>query len=210
MKQLFTTRAWPAKPTIINGSKLMPTKIGSIQSLKKAYESCSQKMQSYFEHIPLLLDNKDIPLEICLAYVFFRLEHGQRMALYCGLARIHKVIAELALDAVGNHYITRTEYGIFYEKIFNFEPPNNAPCDLESAQKTRNRIMHGNLHDKNKVEDKDIRNAIASVLRYAEAINRQLDTKHQLEPFGPLQGFAGGPPRLNQKESQSMLKNMGF
>jgi len=181
----------------------MPTKIKSKPGLKKAYNSCSKEVREYFEHISELLD--DFPMDVCLAYVFARLELGQNMALYCGAVRIHRVNAEVARNAVGTHHMTRENFVALYKTVFDLDLPSDAHADLKSAEKTRDMIMHGKG-----ANDDTIRNAIARVLEYAEEINKKLHAKYGLKPYGSLQGFAGKSKKLDKRTSRFLLKGMGF
>ena len=66
-------------------------------------------------------------------------------------------------------------------------------------------VMHGK-----QASDALLRNAIARVLEYAEAVNAQLLSGFALEPFGSLKGFAGRAKKLDKRTSRFMLKGMGF
>ncbi len=181
----------------------MATLIKSKAGLKKAYANSPVEVRDYFPHIPNLLD--DFPMEVCLAYVFYRLELGQNMALYTGVVRIHRVEASLARTAVSSQHLTREHFDDLYQKIFALKVPRTAKSDLEGAQRTRDRIMHGK-----KESDDQIRNAIARVLEYTEEINAQLGKKHKLKPFGSLKGFAGRGKKLDTRTSRFVLKGIGF
>ena len=181
----------------------MPPQINTKPGLKKAYGKSSQEVHDYFKHVPKLLD--EFPMEVCLAYVFSRLELGQNMALYCGVVKIHKVNSELARNVVERQHTTRQKFIELYKTIFNLDLPDSALKDLERMQKTRDRIMHGKT-----ASDDRIRNAIACVLNYAEEVNKQLHEKYQLKPFGELRGFAGRSKKLDKRTSRFLLLGMGF
>ena len=181
----------------------MPTQVKSKRGLKQAYSECSKEVRNYFEHIPKLLD--EFPMEVCLAYVFSRLELGQNMALYCGVVKIHRVDSELARDAVEKQHMTRDKFIKLYNTVFNLDLPNAALEDLKHMGKTRDSIMHGKT-----ATDDQIRNAIACVLKYVEEVNKQLHEKYQLKPFGYLRGFAGRAAKLNKPTSRFVLMGMGF
>lgn len=181
----------------------MASQIKSKPGLKKAFDACSDEVREYFKHIPKLLD--DFPMDVCLAYVFARLELGQNMALYCGAVRIHKANAEVARNAVAVQHMTRKSFVTLYETVFDLDLPKTAHDDLKNAEETRDRIMHGKGAD-----DDTIRNAIARVLEYAVEINTQLHAKHGFKPYGSLQGFAGKSKKLDKRTSRFLLKGMGF
>jgi len=181
----------------------MPTQIKSKPGLKQAYRECSQEVQSYFGHIPKLLD--EFPMDVCLAYVFSCLELGQNMALYCGVVKLHRVDSEVARNVVEAQHMTRDKFSRLYKTIFDLSLPETARADLIHMGKIRDKIMHGKT-----TTDDEIRNAIACVLTYAEEVNEQLYATHQLKPFGDLRGFSGRAAKLNKSTSRFVLKGMGF
>lgn len=181
----------------------MATQIKSKPGLLNAYSACSVEVRNYFEHIPKLLN--EFPMDVCLAYAFARLELGQNMALYCGVVKIYWANAELARNAVGTHHMTREGFVALYETVFGFGLPEAAHQDLKAAENARDLVMHGKPPG-----DDQIRNAIARVLDYAEAVNKQLHEKHKLKPFGDLRGFSGAAQKLDKRTTRFLLKGMGF
>ncbi len=181
----------------------MPTAIRSKAGLKRAYSIAPPEVCDYFKFLPKLLD--EFPMDVCLAYAFSRLELGQNMALYCGTVKIHKVNAEIARRVIGTHHLTRKSFIELYKTVFDLELPKTAHDDLKKAEETRDHVMHGK-----KTSDDMIRNAIARVLEYAEAINKQLSVKYKLKPFGHLRGFSGRAKKLDKRTSRFLLKGMGF
>jgi hypothetical protein len=181
----------------------MATQIKTKVGLKKAYKNCSKEVREYFRYFPRLLNS--YPMDVCLAYIFSRLELGQNMALYCGIVRLHRANSEISKNVISTHHMTRESFVELYETVFGFVLPKTAHKDLKEAEKTRDAIMHG----KNATDD-TIRNAIARVLEYAEEINTQLDEEYGLKPFGRLQGFSGNAKRLDKRTTRFVLKGMGF
>ena len=181
----------------------MPDRIKTKKGLLNVYNACSSGVQRYFEHLPKLLD--EFPLDVALAYAFARLELAQNMALYCGVVKLHRANAELASRAVSTHHMTREGFVGLYEAVFDFGLPKAAAQALKTAEDTRDAAMHG----KSATDDR-LRNAIARVLEYAEAINAQLSKEHGLRPFGHLRGFAGRAKKLEKRTTRFMLKGMGF
>lgn len=181
----------------------MATRIKSKSGLKGAYNRCSKEVRQYFKHLPALLE--DYPMDVCLAYVFARLELAQNMALYRGAVKIHKVNAKIAKGVISTHHLTRKSFIELYKTVFDLDLPREAHADLKSAEATRDHVMHGK-----QTSDDRIRNAIARVLEYAEEINEQLSLKHNLKPFGDLRGFSGRARKLDIRTSRFLLKGMGF
>ena len=67
----------------------MATSIKSKRGLLKKFNSSPVEVQEYFIHLPRLIN--EFPMDVCMAYMFSRLEKGQNMALYCGVIKVHKV-----------------------------------------------------------------------------------------------------------------------
>lgn len=182
----------------------MAAQIKSKPGLLKAYNACSKEVREYFEHIPKLLDQ--FPMDVCLAYVFARLELGQNMALYCGVVKLHRADSESAKTAVAAHHMTRKEFREKYNTVFGDYPPKAAKEDLDRAEAVRDAVMHGKTTDEAK-----LRNAIAAVLLYAEEINKDLECKAGFCPFCPdLRGFKGAGQALDKSTTRWLLKGMGF
>lgn len=181
----------------------MPNEIKSIPGLVNYFESRSPDVQQYFQHLPDLIEG--YPLEVSLAYAFSRLELGQNMALYSGVVKLHKTNSEVSRAAVNTHHMTRDDFKRLYKTVFGFELRKSASDALGEAEDTRDSIMHGK-----RTTNSEIRNALASVLDYAEAMNNQLDQGHGLRPYGSLQGFSGRSKKLGKKISRYALKGMGF
>jgi len=180
-------------------AKQIKTKVG----LLKIFNGCSDRVKSYFEHLPKLLDN--FPLEVTLAYCFARLELGQNMALYCGVVKLHRANTEIASSVVSTHQMTRPGFLKLYQTVFGFDLPKAAATSLKTAEDTRDTVMHGK-----RTSDDRLRNAIARVLEYSDAMNSQLNQKCGLRPFGNLRGFAGRMVKLDPRTTRFMLKGMGF
>ncbi len=181
-------------------AKIIKTKIG----LRKAFDKCSEEVRAYFEHLPRLVE--EFPLDVCLSYMFARMELAQNMALYCGVVKVHRVHISLARNAVNGSHMTREGFRDQYRTVFDTDPPAAAQEDLRIAEKVRDSVMHGKP-----TSDGKLRNAIAEVLWYAEEINKQLTGKAGFKPFcSSLQGFSGSAKKLDKSTSRWILKGMGF
>lgn len=181
----------------------MTKQIKSMKGLVNVFTSCSADVQRYYEHLPKLLD--DFPLDVGLAYCFARLELAQNMALYCGVVKVHRANTQIAGNAVSTHHMTREGFNELYETVFSFALPKIAAAALKTAEDTRDAVMHGKT-----ASDDRLRNAIARVLEYSDAMNKQLSGKCGLRPFGDLRGFAGRMLKLDERTTRFMLKGMGF
>lgn len=171
------------------------------RSVIREYEKCTQEVRKYFEHLPALING--FPLDVCLSYMFARLERAQNAALYCGVVRLHKANADVAWKALSEYHIMRNDFRKLYRTIFSFDPSPHAQKGLELAERTRDMVMHGKNPD-----EASMREAITIVLKYAEAMNLQL--AKLFKPFGNLRGFAGRAKKLDKTTTRFMLKGIGF
>ncbi len=130
------------------------------------HTECSKEIQEYFEHLPELISK--FPLDVCLSYMFARLECAQNMALYCGCVRLYRTNADVAWKALSKCHIKREDFLKLYKTIFSFDPPSHAQKELKEAEKIRDMVMHGQHPDK-----ASMRRAIVIVLKYAKAMNSQ-------------------------------------
>ena len=181
----------------------MQKRVKSKRGLLKVYSNCSPQLQEFFVHLPALIQG--FPMDVALAYAFARLELGQNLALYCGVVKLHRADAELARTAVGTQHMTREGFLLLFFTVLGFEVPKAASQALKLAEDTRDAVMHGKT-----TTDDRIRNAVASVLDYAEVLNGDLSLRCGFTPFGHLKGFAGRSKKLDKKTTRFLLKGIGF
>ena len=63
-------------------------KVKSKPGLLNFFHKSPAEIQKYFEHLPNLIEQ--FPLDVVLTYVFARVELAHNMALYCGIAKLHR------------------------------------------------------------------------------------------------------------------------
>ena len=63
-------------------------KVKSKPGLLNFYKASTKEIREYFKHLTALIEA--FPLDVALAYVFSRVELAHNMALYCGIAKLHK------------------------------------------------------------------------------------------------------------------------
>ncbi len=178
---------------------IVKSKPGLISRFNKA----SPEVRSYFKYIPKLV--RDFPLDVCLSYVFSRVELAQNMTLYCGMVKLHRAEATLARKAVDVHHMTRTEFRSKFHTVFGRGIPDLVSKALSRAEGVRDRVMHGKA-----TPDDAKRNAIADVIGYAEKLNAHVSGLAGFEPFGDLRGFKGAGKSLDKSTTRWILKGMGF
>lgn len=192
------------KTTDKERQRTVARQIKTCRGLVNEFGRCSTEVKGYFPHLPKLVEQ--FPLDVCLAYMFARMEQGQNLALYCGIVKVHKADATLAWQGIQSHHITRDEFRKKFRVVFSADPAKAAQKDLAVAEKVRDAVMHGKS-----VNDAQKRDAVAAVFWYAEEINKQLDSVAGFKPFRPsLKGFKGRARSLDKNTTRWILKGMGF
>ncbi len=175
----------------------------SRRELKQHFDDAPEQVQEYFSDLPGLLEK--FPLDVALAYVFFRVELAHNMALYCGVVKIHNASKEVAGAALDASYLTRETFLEMFKTVFNLEVPT-AICNLlENAEGVRDRVIHGK-----KAPEQEKREAIVEVIQYAEKFNEIVYAAAKFRPFGNLKGFQGDGQSLSKAATRWVLKGMDF
>ncbi len=107
---------------------------------------------------------------------------------------------------MSSYEIRRKDFREKYKTVFGAYPPKAAQDLLARAVAVRDAAMHGKMPT-----PAQVRNAVASVLLYAETINDHLQVKAGFCPFHPdLRGFKGAAQGLDKSTTRWLLKGMGF
>ena len=185
--------------------KLLKTKIKSKPGLRKFYLQRDNDVKNYFKYLPILI-NDDFPLNICVAYCFYRVEVAYNMAIYCGIVKLHKTDADITRHTVERWDMYRGDFAAKFEIVYGKGRPKYIKEGIEQAQSVRDDVMHGT----SKASEKK-REAIGITLRYAEELNEFIDEIAGLKPFTPdLRGFKGRASSLEKQTTRWILKGMGF
>src|SRR5258708_1728385 len=91
-------------------------KIKSKPGLLNYFKALPVDVRKCFQYIPALVEQ--FPLDVCLAYVFAEVELGQRLALYCGIVKLHHGHADLAYHAIQRHEMPRAGFNTMYAAIY--------------------------------------------------------------------------------------------
>jgi len=174
--------------------------------LRNLFDGFDENIRAYFSEFRGLVDSA-FSLDVVLAYVFFRLEQGQRMTLYCGARKLHKTDSELTWNAIDTQHLTREAFQKCFESVYGVPIPPALLDIIVPAEKIRDRLMHGR-----DLDDAGLREAISRVLYFADGINQFLEAqKVGFRPFvGDLRGFVGRLDSLEKPTSRLILKGMGF
>lgn len=160
-------------------------------------------MKTYFEHLPKLINA--FPYEVCLAYMFLRVEEAQNRALYCGVVKLHQASSTMAEKAINCQHLTRDGFVKLYETVFGVPISPATLKQIREAEKIRDKVIHGK-----RVDDPSMREALVDVIEYAESLNTEIETIAGFEPFGDLRGFKGRAQSLEDTTSRWLLKGLGF
>lgn len=168
--------------------------------VRRKIEHAPEKVRAYFRHAPELLDGK-YPYEVIIA----RLELAHNMTVYCGIVKLHRGDSEVTRNVLNAHHMTRAEFKRIFEDVYGKALKKEIACKLDFAERIRDKTMHGK-----DVKDSEYREAIVTVVGYAEAFNNFMFELAGFQPFGNLQGFKGRGEALDKKTTRWILKGMGM
>ena len=175
----------------------------SKKGLKKKFDGAPLQVQKYFKQLPKLLEG--FSLEVCIAYLFMRVERAHHMALYCGVVKIHQCNGSIASQIIEKQHITRSEFKKLFADVIGQEIPAAIDKMIEEATIVRNKAIHGKG-----ISEADGRKAVACVIDYAELLNKFVQGKAGFKPFDDLRGFKGAGKSLSKSSTRWILKGIGF
>jgi hypothetical protein len=179
------------------------TTIDNRHQLIQKFEDAPAQVRKHFSSLPYLLE--DFPLDVALAYIFYRVEWAHNMALYCGVTKIHKAEREIASSAINANHVTREGFLEKFKIVFGRDLPTTTRNLLKNAEKVRDRVMHGK-----QASDPEKREAIVKIIQYAAEFNETVYAAAKFRPFGNLRGFRGRGKSLPKDMTRWILKGMGF
>jgi hypothetical protein len=168
------------------------------------FNNLPQEIKPHFVHFCDLV-NSAFPLEVCLAYLFYRVELAHRDTLYCGTVKLHHAEAEMAGQAVRTQHLTREAFLNIFRILFGKELKKEIAEKLQKAEEIRDKAMHGS-----EPTEAEMRVAIMTLLEYAKDYNEFVKSLAQFPPFGDLRGFHGKGKRLEKATTRLVLKGLGF
>ena len=181
----------------------MAKKAPTYKSILRRYERAPPEVQFYFDALPSLV--RDYSLDVCLSYLFGRIELAHNMALYCGVVKLHKVDAPLARKAIDSHHISRDEFKALFATIFGKRIGRPILDEIEAASKVRDKVLHGKSYT-----EAELRGAVVDVIDYATKFNDLVFGIAGFKPFGSLKGFKGRAKSLEKSTSRWVLRGVGF
>ena len=135
------------------------------RALENQFDELPPKIREYLKELPQLL-SADFSLDVSLAYVFARVELAHNMTLYCGVVKLHHANSMIARSVIDAQHITREKFGKYMDTVLGSRVPETVREFLQKAEDTRDDVMHGR-----KRSERDKREAIANVIKYAKAYN---------------------------------------
>lgn len=184
-----------------------PQKRNRSKNIKPFFDKLPEDVKEYFCDVSKLLEHK-FDRSVILAYIFFMIEKGQVELLCMGARKFHKTDIDMTRSAIYNFHITRTDFPVFFKKIYDIDIPVEILGKIKSAEKIRDSIMHGN--DSVKLGAKKSQ-AIIDALTYAKEMNDFFIRKNiGIVPYGENKGYTGRGESHEKKTTQWILKGMGF
>lgn len=140
-----------------------------------------------------------------LAYVYFNLESGQRLALYVGAVKKYKVSTAVAWDAIDGAHINREHFQKYYESIFGKQIDKPILAKLKIAANARNKVVHGQG-----ASTASMREAVGAALDYCELLDGEVNKLVKFPPLKSLKGFVGAMKLRDKPTSRLIMKGLGF
>lgn len=162
------------------------------------YDQCPKKIQSYFEHLPSLIEK--YPWDIAVNYAFSKIETAKRTTIYMGIVKIHSGNAELSWNFVKNYYMSRDQFKRLFDVVYGKSIDKSLMSKLNDAEDIRDKVAHGH-----EWQDSNARSAISDILKFATEFNKFVATFNVLEPFGDLRGFKGAAKGLEKPTTRWLL-----
>jgi hypothetical protein len=186
------------------GNQVIPNLFPNRRSLLRNFNNLPAEIQPHFEHFSALIQS-EFPLEVCLAYLFFRVELAHRDTLYCGVVKLHHADASMARRIIQNQHLTRDDFRTLFESLFGAPLKPSVAAKIKNAESIRDKAMHGS-----EPTEAMMRMAISGVLDYAKEYNDFVKSLAGFPPFGDLRGFHGRGGRLSPATTRLVLKGLGF
>jgi len=178
---------------------------GSYRGLKNLFDGESVEVRGFFEHLPNLL-TATFPYDVAIAYLFSRVELAHNSTLYYGAVKLHRCHPDVTWSAIDSSHMTRPAFRARFRMIFGKDLDSAIAKNIEAAERVRDRIVHGKS-----TTEAAKREAIASILEYAEGFNNFLSGLAGFKPFGQdMRGFKGRATSLDKATTHWVLKGMGL
>jgi hypothetical protein len=105
------------------------------------FHSKPQAVKKYFPAFEDLV--KDYSWDVCVPYIYSRVEAAKHMTIYCGIVKLHWTDANLTRSLVDKDYMSRSRFIELFKIVFNRQILPNLQATLERGEAVRDRIVHG-------------------------------------------------------------------
>ncbi|MGD0017233.1 MAG: hypothetical protein ABSC38_06945 [Verrucomicrobiia bacterium] len=174
------------------------------RTIQQYYECLPEEIRTHFEHFPRTLD-RELPLEVALSYLMYRVELAHRDTLYCGVVRLHHADSRTAKSIIRSQHLIRKDFREIFHNVFGRGIPDAIVERLKAAERIRDKAMHGS-----EPPESEMREAIVDVFDYAWTYNKFVVSLASFPPFGNLQGVLAGRERLTPVTTRWLMKGFGF
>ena len=149
-------------------------------------------------------DDKDT-LTVLAAYLFMKIEAGQRRIIYVGVIKKRNTNRAVARTILTHFWMDRSQ---FKEKYLALSGRNIDDEIIElgdAITPIRNGLIHGKI-----VDDSKKVKAIKDALDYIKLLNAQTFIDFEFQPFSDLTGFNGRRITNDDATSRQTLVNLGI
>ena len=175
----------------------------SYKEVIKRYGECPDTISAYFNNFQKLVE--DFQYEVAVAYCFLKLEQAYNRTLYGGSRKMRKVHPDIARSVLDKQHLTREGFLELYKNIYDKALPCQVVEQIKSAEKIRDRIIHGK-----KVEHKDARKCLVDILDFSTELEAEVRNIACFSPFGDMRGLTGRSQSLDKSTSRWVMKGLGF
>lgn len=175
------------------------------RTVLKKFNAHEEEVIDYFDPCSDLLTD-EYRYEVVISYMFSRIEIAHREVLYFGVVKLHEVDSKLARTIINEYDLQRGDFRAKFEQIYGYKMPSELRKKIESAEKVRDRILHGRKNQ----EAGDMGRAILNTMDYFSGLNDLLYDKSKIRLAGDRRGFKGRGTSHNKATSRWILMGMGL
>jgi hypothetical protein len=175
------------------------------RTVLKKFNAHDEEVIDYFAPCSDLLTD-EYRYEVVISYMFSRIEIAHREVLYFGVVKLHEVDSKLARTIINEYDLQCGDFRTKFEQIYGYRMPAELREKIESAEKVRDRILHGK---KNK-EAGDMGRAILDTMDYLTGLNDLLYEKSRIWIAGDRRGMMGNRASHSKASSKWILMGMGL
>lgn len=169
----------------------------------RCFDDAPDNVKAYFPDFVKLVEKYEWGVPV--SYLFTRVEQAKRMAIYCGIVKLHECESALTRKLVSEDHMARGRFKSLFHTVYGRKIPDELIAKLEKGEKIRDKIAHGMDWTA-----KEAREGLCSTIEFAGEFNTFVNKHAGFEPFGSLQGFKGRAQPLSTATTHWVLRGMGI